>query len=186
MNLPDSISYTINVGDALHDPEETFSNRPGLLCHPTFRERILPVLEPGHGTSVFHVESRALAPLYDKTGTRYPRNLRKYVVPRYEPNSREIFQYFLLQSRELLMVWQYLAQLLERQPMGGAGPLATRDAHATLLFMEGIGREVFLIRVFWHRSLGDGCWSIRAWSFQERVQRGWDPFKNRLLLPVRV
>lgn len=186
MKLPESIAYHLNTRSGSPDPREVFANRPGLLCHSTFRERILPVLEPGHEASVFHAESVTLAPLYDKTGTRYPRNLAKYVVPRYEPNSKEIFQHFLLQGRELLMVWQCLARLLDRQHRGESGALATYDAHATLLFMEGVGREVFLVRVFWHRSLGDGCWSIRAWNFQERVQRGWDSSKNRLLLPVQV
>lgn len=184
MKLPSSIVHQVDVtGDLLH-PHEFFSDRPELLVHPTFHKRILPVLQPNHGQTSCVVESVSLAPLLDITGKRYPRDLKRYVVPRYEPNTREIAAHFGSLQRALLMDWRVLAQLLWQQRMGESGLLTTYDQGATFLFMAGVAEEVFLIRVFRCRNIGSGCWSLRAWSLKERVQRGWDTSKNRLLLPV--
>lgn len=186
MKLPNSITYEVGAADNPLNPREFFSDRPGLLAHPTFHERVLPVLQPSHGTPACTVESVTLAPLLDVTGKRYPRNLKKYVVPRYEPNSRDIAAHFAAQPRAILVDWPILARLLWRQRKGESGLLSTYDQSATFLFMAGIAGEMFLIRVFWHRNVGSGCWLLRAWSLQERIQRGWDTSKNRLLLPVTV
>ncbi len=184
MKLPSSIAYEVDATDDLLNPREFFSDRPGLLAHPTFHERVLPVFQPSHGAPACTVESVTLTPLLDLTGKCYPRNLKKYVVSRYEPNSRDIAAHFASQQRAILLDWSILARLLQRQRNGESGSLATHDQWATFLFMAGIAEEMFLIRVFWHRSIGSGCWSLRAWSLQERIQRGWDTSKNRLLLPA--
>jgi hypothetical protein len=184
MKLPDSMLYTVGGTDGFLNPGEVFTDRVGLLTHCTFRERILPVLQPSEVASAVVLESVSLAPLLDITGKRYPRDLRKYVVPRYEPNSQDIATYFRSRNREILVGWQSLAQLLRQQSKGEPGPFTTRDVCATFLFMQGAAEEVFLVRAFWYRNLGGGCWSLRAWGLNERVQRGWDTSKNRLLLPV--
>lgn len=76
--------------------------------------------------------------------------------------------------------WEHLAILLSLQPIGQSGLLATTDNIATLCFMQGKEGEVFLIRAFWDS--GKKTWFLRAWNFQERIDRGWSR-NNLLLLP---
>lgn len=62
MKLPSRISYEVDAAENWPNPRVFFSDRPGLLVHPIFHERVLPVFQPSHVVPACTVESVTLAP----------------------------------------------------------------------------------------------------------------------------
>ncbi len=160
------------------DLAQEFQNQSGLVVHETFSQRILSSLQPVELTVQCRYEA---LPLRSWLGNprSYPRS-PKNPLPRYEPTSAEIFTDLSPRDQGMLVKAEHLAILLSFQLNGQSGILATTDNLATLCFMRGTNNQVFLIRVFWNQGMKK--WFIRAWSFKERIDRGWSK-ANLLLLP---
>lgn len=163
------------------NPAQVFQDRPGLVMHETFRQRIMPALEPVD--LVTRGRYQAL-PLGHQIGPvvsypRFPRN----TCPRWEPSSDEVFEHLKVRTQGVLIPWEHVAFLLALQPVGQDGILVTSGTVATLCFMRGKNGESFLVRIFWNS--GPKLWFLRAWSFKERQDRGWSRL-NWLLLPIET
>lgn len=160
------------------DPKEEFRSKPGRIIHRTFLECILPSLQPVDSIVKCRYESRPLSSWLGELRS-YPRSPR-HSLPRFDPTSEEIYADLWSREQGVLVRWEHLAMLLLLQSRGQRGLLSTGGSIATLCFMKGEADEVFLVRVFWDS--GKETWYIRAWSFEERVDRGWSR-RNLLLLP---
>ncbi len=174
-------SLTIKERAIALDPVIAFQDRPGLAVHEAFYQRIVPVLRPVEAVTRCRYETLSLNPLgWGSQKKSYPRNPRNVSFPRWEPNSAEIFEYFHNTRQNVFTHWTHLMLLIHLQKEGGHGLLVTSDVRATFCFMQGVEQEVFLIRAFWNS--GPRLWYLRAWSFQERMDRGWSN-QNWVLLP---
>ncbi len=172
------VSLTIEPCVVSMSPTFELQNRPGLIVHDSFSERVLPSLRPVESTAKCQYEALPLRSWLGELRP-YPR-LPQNPLPRYRPTSVEIYKDLYPREQGMLVHWEHLAILLSLQLAGQSGLLATTDSLATLCFMRGVAEEIFLIRVFWDPS--KKTWFLRAWSFQERVDRGWSR-NNLLLLP---
>lgn len=175
------VALTLYEGEYSIDPKEEFQSRPGRVVHETFLRRVLPALEPVTSVARCRYEALPLGSWLGE-GRPYPR-LPQNPLPRYDPTSAEIYADLYPREQGMLVNWGHLVILLSFQANGRSGILATTDNTATFCFMKGLNDEVFLIRVFRNSSLK--TWYIRAWSFQERVDRGWSR-NNLLLLPFNL
>lgn len=175
------VALTLYEGEYSIDPKEEFQSRPGRVVHETFLRRVLPALEPVTSVARCRYEALPLGSWLGE-GRPYPR-LPQNPLPRYDPTSAEIYADLYPREQGMLVNWGHLVILLSFQANGRSGILAATDNTATFCFMKGLNEEVFLIRVFWNSSLK--TWYIRAWSFQERVDRGWSR-NNLLLLPFNL
>ncbi len=172
------VALTLYEGEYSIDPKEEFQNRPGRVVHETFIRWVLPALEPVTSVAQCRYEAQPLRSWLGEPRT-YPRS-PKNPLPRWDATSVEIYEQLRTREQGVLVNWEHLVGLLSFQKNGRNGLLATADNIATFCFMKGLNDEVFLIRVFWNSSLK--TWFLRAWSFQERVDRGWSR-NNLLLLP---
>lgn len=172
------VALTLYEGNFSIDPKNEFQGKPGRVVHETFIRWVLPALEPVTSVAQCRYEARPLRSWLGEPRT-YPRSF-KNPLPRWNATSAEIYEHLRTREQGVLVSWEHLVLLLSFQATGRNGLLATTDNIATFCFMKGLNDEVFLTRFFWNPSLK--IWYIRAWSFEERADRGWCS-ANLLLLP---
>lgn len=172
------VALTLYGGEYSIDPNEVFQNKPGWTVHETFIQRVLPALQPVESMAKCRYEALPIQSWLGEPRT-YPRS-PKNLLFRWNATSAEIYEYLRTREQGVFVSWEHLVALLSLQPSGRNGLLATMDNIATFCFMRGLNDEVFLIRVYWNHTLK--VWYIRAWSFEERKDRGWRS-ANLLLLP---